>query len=159
MTGRGPTDTGWGTRIPAVSRLAGAACAAIAAALVLAQCSAGGSDAAGVAAGSPFASRVGSLIQADSLANTVIGGHDRTSLSFRFRAQWTGSVTSVRVYLISNNNATGRTGYSLGNGGRRSGSLRAPARRGAPHPAGPLHSAAPTPPPSSGGNSLLLTTR
>lgn len=155
MTGRGPTDTGWGTRIPAVSRLAGAACAAIAAALVLAQCSAGGSDAAGVAAGSPFASRVGSLIQADSLANTVIGGHDRTSLSFRFRAQWTGSVTSVRVYLISNNNATGRTGYSLGNGGRLRVSLRADAGR-APHVPTGRDLAAATFRPISAGNFPLV---
>jgi hypothetical protein len=123
--------------MPAVRRLGAAVCVAIAAVLVLAQCSAGGSGAAGVAAGSPFASRVGSLIQADSLANTVIGGHDRTSLSFRFRAQWTGSVKSVRVYVITDNNATGRSGYSLGNEGRLRVSLRADAGR-APHvPTGP----------------------
>jgi hypothetical protein len=144
--------------MPAVHRLATAACVAIGAGLVLAQCSAGGSDAAGVAAGSPFASRVGSLIQADSLGNTVIGGRDRTSLSFRFRAEWTGSVKAVRVYVITDNNSTGRTGYSLGNGGRLRVSLRADAGR-APHvPAGPDLAAA-TFRPISAGNFPLVQLR
>src|SRR3954452_24838036 len=104
---------------------------------------------------SPFASRLGSLIQADSLANTVIGGHDRKSLSYRFRAQWTGSVKSVRVYVITDNNSTGRTGYSLGNGGRLRVSLRADAGR-APHvPTGPDLAAA-TFRPISAGNFPLV---
>ena len=59
--------------------------------------------------------RVGSLVQADALGNTVIGGDDRTQLSFRFRATWTGSVVAVRVYVIKNVN--GRSGYSNGTGG------------------------------------------
>jgi hypothetical protein len=59
--------------------------------------------------------RAGALVQADSLGNTVIGGPDRSSLTFRFRAKWTGSVTAIRCYVIKNVN--GRTGYSLGDGG------------------------------------------
>jgi hypothetical protein len=137
MIGRGPRDTGRRRRMPGVSRLAAAACPAIVAAFALAQCSAGGSDAAGVAAGSPFASGPGSLIQADDLGNTVVGGEDRVSLAYRFRAGWTGSVAAVRFYVITDRNASGRTGYSLGNGGRMRVSLRADSGR-APHvPTGP----------------------
>ena len=59
--------------------------------------------------------RAGAIVQADSLGNTVIGGPDRSSLTFRFRATWTGSVVAIRCYVIKNVN--GRTGYSLGDGG------------------------------------------
>jgi len=59
--------------------------------------------------------RLGSLVQADALGNTHIGGPGRTALAFRFRATWTGSVAAVRFYIIRN--VRGRTGYSDGNGG------------------------------------------
>jgi hypothetical protein len=60
--------------------------------------------------------RPGSLVAADSLANTRIGGPFGTVLAFRFRAQWTGSVEAVRFYVIMN--TRGRQGYSGGTGGR-----------------------------------------
>ena len=69
------------------------------------------------------AHRTGSLVQADALGNTVIGGPYRTMLTFRFRATWTGSVVAVRVYVIRNVN--GRTGYSAGNEGRMRVALQA----------------------------------
>jgi hypothetical protein len=59
--------------------------------------------------------RPGSLVAADSLANTRIGGPFGTVLAFRFRAQWTGSVRAVRCYVILN--TRGRQGYSGGTGG------------------------------------------
>lgn len=60
--------------------------------------------------------RPGSLVGADSLANTRIGGPFGTVLAFRFRAQWSGSVEAVRFYVILNTH--GRQGYSGGTGGR-----------------------------------------
>jgi hypothetical protein len=66
-------------------------------------------------AASARAYRAGALVQADSLGNTVIGGPDRSSLTFRFRAMWTGSVAAIRCYVIKNVN--GRSGYSLGDMG------------------------------------------
>jgi hypothetical protein len=89
------------------------ACAAIPLIVVAAACSSsgsnGGSTATSAAAGSL---RSGSFVQADALGNTVIGGSDRTSLAFRFRATWTGSVSAIRCYVIKNVN--GRSGYSSG---------------------------------------------
>ena len=72
----------------------------------------------------------GSLIQADALGNTVIGGSDGTSLAFRFRAAWTGSAVAARFYVIRNTN--GRSGYSLGDGGTMRVALRADSGR-SPH--------------------------
>lgn len=60
--------------------------------------------------------RPGSLVAADSLANTRIGGPFGTVLAFRFRARWTGPVRGVRFYVIVN--VRGRRGYSGGTGGR-----------------------------------------
>jgi hypothetical protein len=76
------------------------------------------------------AHRTGSLVQADALGNTVIGGPYRTALTFRFRATWTGSVVAVRIYVIRNVN--GRTGYSAGDEGRMRVALQADSGR-APH--------------------------
>jgi hypothetical protein len=59
--------------------------------------------------------RPGSLVAADSLANTRIGGPYGTALAFRFRAGWTGTVRAVRFYVIVNNRA--RRGYSGGTWG------------------------------------------
>jgi hypothetical protein len=56
-----------------------------------------------------------SIVAADSLANTQIGGPDSTVLAFRFRAQWTGVVRAVRFYVVVN--SEGRVGYSGGTGG------------------------------------------
>jgi hypothetical protein len=78
--------------------------------------------------------RIGSLIQADALGNTVIGGSDGTQLSFRFRATWTGSVVGVRSYVIKNVN--GRTGYSSGNGGTMRIALQGDGGRGRHVPTG-----------------------
>jgi hypothetical protein len=89
------------------------ACAAVPLIVVAVACSSsgsnGGSTATSAAAGSL---RSGSFVQADALGNTVIGGSDRTSLAFRFRATWTGSVSAIRCYVIKNVN--GRSGYSSG---------------------------------------------
>jgi hypothetical protein len=72
----------------------------------------------------------GSLVEADALANTRIGGPFHTALAFRFRATWTGRVTGVRFYIITN--PSDRTGYSGGDGG----SLRVTL---APDSGGPRH--------------------
>jgi hypothetical protein len=80
------------------------------------------------------ANHIGSLVQADALGNTVIGGFDRTQLSFRFRATWTGSVVAVRVYVIKNVN--GRSGYSQGNGGTMRVALQADGGQGRHVPTG-----------------------
>ena len=68
------------------------------------------------ASAGPALGRHGSLVAADSLANTRIGGPYGTVLSFRFRSHWTGVVRSVRVYVVVNSD--GRDGYSGGTGGR-----------------------------------------
>jgi hypothetical protein len=57
----------------------------------------------------------GSLVAADTLSNTTIGGPHATVLSFRFRARWTGPVRGVRCHIILN--PSGRQGYSGGTGG------------------------------------------
>jgi hypothetical protein len=90
---------------------------AVACALVpfLSACSSCGSESRARPSEERRVHRIGSLVQADALGNTVIGGPDRTALAFRFRASWTGSVEAVRVYLIRNVN--GRTGYSGGDEG------------------------------------------
>lgn len=110
---------------------------------MVASCSSNGSDHAStrVEAASrtpPPASayREGSLAQADSLGNTVIGGPDRGSLTFRFRAAWTGSVTAIRCYVIKNVN--GRTGYSLGDGGTMRVAMQADSGRKPHVPVGRL---------------------
>jgi hypothetical protein len=77
---------------------------------------------------------IGSLVQADALGNTVIGGSDHTQLAFRFRATWTGSVAAVRVYVIKNVN--GRSGYSEGNGGSMRVALQADGGAGRHIPVG-----------------------
>jgi hypothetical protein len=101
------------------------ACVTMPLVVLASACSSSGSDAksngssasGGIAARatSPFTLGTGSLVQADALGNTVIGGDDRTSLSFRFKATWTGTVKSVRFYVIKNVN--GRSGYSSGSMG------------------------------------------
>jgi len=57
----------------------------------------------------------GSLVSADSLANTRIGGPYGTVLAYRFRSRWTGVVRGVRFYVTVNSD--GRSGYSGGSGG------------------------------------------
>jgi hypothetical protein len=69
----------------------------------------------------------GSLVAADALANTRIGGPYGTVLAFRFRSQWTGVVRGARVYVVVNGD--GRDGYSGGTGGRLRVSLVADAGR------------------------------
>jgi hypothetical protein len=67
---------------------------------------------AAAAAGGTSAFSHGSLIGADSLSNTTIGGPRGTVLAFRFRARWTGLVQSVRFHLIFDTGE--RAGYSGG---------------------------------------------
>jgi hypothetical protein len=90
--------------------------------------------AAGVAApggaGPSGATAPGSIVAADSLANTRIGGPFGTVLAYRFRAAWTGEVRSVRFFVIRNTD--GRTGYSGGTGGVLRVAL-APDSGGRPH--------------------------
>ena len=50
-----------------------------------------------------------------SLANTRIGGPYGTTLAFRFRPTWSGSVTGVRFYVVVNSGGEGE--YSGGDGG------------------------------------------
>lgn len=77
----------------------------------------------------------GSLIGADSLSNTTIGGPKGTVLAFRFRARWTGGVRAVRFHVIFNTGE--RVGYSGGTLGvlrvalspDRGGGRHTPARR------------------------------
>jgi len=114
-------------------RLMAAGCAAIAVVLLASTCS-GISDRSNSAAATGGPHRTGSLVQADSLGNTVIGGADRTALAFRFRAAWTGSAVAARFYVITNVN--GRSGYSLGTGGTMRVSLRADSGRAPHRPAG-----------------------
>jgi hypothetical protein len=110
---------------------------------MVASCSSNGSDhastraeAASRAPAPASAYRAGALVQADSLGNTVIGGPNRGSLTFRFRAAWTGSVTAIRCYVIKNVN--GRTGYSLGDGGTMRVAMQADSGRKPHVPAGRL---------------------
>jgi hypothetical protein len=102
--------------------------------VLVAACSSSGSDRA-PASDPTTGARAGSLIQADALGNTVIGGPDRTALAFRFRATWTGTVVAVRCYVIKNVN--GRTGYSEGDGGVMRVALRADSGRRPHVPVGP----------------------
>ena len=101
------------------------ACVTMPLVVLASACSSSGSDAKSngssasgdivARAASPFTLGTGSLVQADALGNTVIGGDDRTSLSFRFKATWTGTVKALRFYVIKNVN--GRSGYSSGSMG------------------------------------------
>jgi hypothetical protein len=58
---------------------------------------------------------IGPRLGADALANTRIGGPYGTTLAFRFRPTWSGSVTAVRFYVVVNSGSTGE--YSGGDGG------------------------------------------
>ena len=88
-------------------------CAAMPLIVLASACSSSGSDNATTANTRTLSA--GSFVQADALGNTVIGGSDRSSLSFRFRATWTGTIAAIRCYVIKNVN--GRSGYSGGDGG------------------------------------------
>jgi hypothetical protein len=113
-------------RIQRLGRPAAVALAAIPVVLLVSTCSSRGADRPDPTASAALVSgahRAGSLVQADALGNTVIGGRDRTSLSFRFRAAWTGSVDGLRFYVITNTSE--RSGYSSGDGGTMRVSLRA----------------------------------
>jgi hypothetical protein len=107
-------------------------CAVIPLVVVASACSSSGSDGAASAAVRTLST--GSFVQADALGNTVIGGSDRTSLAFRFRATWTGTVTAIRCYVIKNVN--GRSGYSGGDGGTMRISLQADSGSSRHVPAG-----------------------
>jgi hypothetical protein len=129
----GSTAAGPRRRIDGFRRPVAAAVAAIPVVLLVSTCSSsadragGAADDASRAALVSGAHRSGSLVQADALGNTVVGGGDRTALAFRFRARWTGSVAAVRFYVIMNVN--GRTGYSSGDGGTMRVTLRADSGR------------------------------
>jgi len=129
------TAGGWWSRIDGISRPLAAALAALPVVLLVSTCSSSDADRSrGAAAATGFAHQTGSLVQADALGNTVIGGSDGTALSFRFRAGWTGSAVALRFYIIKNVN--GRTGYSSGDGGTLRVTMRGDSGR-APHvPAG-----------------------
>ena len=63
------------------------------------------------------ANTFGPLIGADSLDNFHVGGPRDSAFAYRFRAQWTGTVDSVRFYAILNTEERPK-GYSGGTGGR-----------------------------------------
>ena len=73
----------------------------------------------GVAAASSLAAAgtawFGPRLGADALANTPIGGPFGTTLAFRFRSTWNGTVKGVRFYVVVNSHGT--LGYSGGDGG------------------------------------------
>jgi hypothetical protein len=102
-----------------MSRARGAALGAlliVAGGLAIASaCASNDAENAGTSPAPPDAQRPGSLVAADTLSNTTIGGPHGTALAFRFRAQWTGRVRGVRVHVILN--PRGRSGYSGGTGG------------------------------------------
>jgi hypothetical protein len=84
---------------------------------IVSACSSDGSEPPSASAGGPApGARSGSLVAADTLSNTTIGGPKGTVLAFRFRARWTGPVRGVRFHVIIN--PSGRRGYSGGTGGR-----------------------------------------
>ena len=55
----------------------------------------------------------GAGIGSDGLANTVVGGPYGNVVSYRFRAQHSGSLQQIHIYLIPNH-----AGYSAGTGGQ-----------------------------------------
>jgi hypothetical protein len=73
---------------------------------------------------------LGSRVGADALANTRIGGPFGTTLAFRFRSTWSGSVTGVRFYVVVNSGSVGE--YSGGDGGILRVSLVAHGKNGRP---------------------------
>ena len=105
-------------KAPAVLSASAVLIAGAALALVLA--GSGDPDQHGVkslaATGEGRLNRPGSLVAADTLANTRIGGPYGTALAFRFRAGWTGAMRGVRFYVIVDNRR--RQGYSGGTFGR-----------------------------------------
>ena len=111
-----------------------AGCGALAVVLLTATCS-GINERASSAATTGGAHRAGSLVQADALGNTVIGGDDATALAFRFRAAWTGSAVAARFYVIQNTSQ--RSGYSSGTGGTMRLTLRADSGSAPHRPVGP----------------------
>lgn len=111
-----------------------AGCGALAVVLLTATCS-GINERASSAATTGGAHRAGSLVQADALGNTVIGGDDATALAFRFRAAWTGSAVAARFYVIQNTSQ--RSGYSSGTGGTMRLTLRADSGSSPHRPVGP----------------------
>jgi hypothetical protein len=55
----------------------------------------------------------GSAIGMDGLGNTVVGGSDKTSTSYRFRASTSSKLNSMRIYIMGPQYA----GYGAGTGG------------------------------------------
>jgi hypothetical protein len=157
MTRGGPTAAGRRSAIERRRRPIAAACLALAVVLLTTTCSSRGSDRPVGAAALAGGHRSGSLVQADSLGNTVIGGRDGTALAFRFRASWTGSVAALRFYIITNVN--GRTGYSLGDGGTLRVTLKADSGRRPHVPTGPDLASATLRPASAGTFPLVPLTR
>ena len=130
-----------------------AACGALAVVLLTATCSGINERSSSAAALGAGPHRTGSLVQADALGNTVIGGDDGTALAFRFRAAWTGSAAAARFYVIKNTSE--RSGYSSGNGGTMRVSLRADSGRAPHRPVGPPLATATFRPESNGVFPLL----
>jgi hypothetical protein len=142
MSKSGRPVGGWLTRLLRARRVVAAAWALAAVVMLASACSSSGSNHASrgsdpvTGTSAPARGyRAGSLVQADALGNTVIGGPDRTALTFRFRATWTGSVVAVRCYVIKNVN--GRTGYSEGDGGTMRVAMQADSGRKPHVPVGP----------------------
>ena len=129
-----------------------AGCGALAVVLLTATCS-GINERASSAATTGSAHRAGSLVQADALGNTVIGGDDGTALAFRFRAAWTGSAVAARFYVIKNTSQ--RSGYSNGTGGTMLVTLRADSGRSPHRPVGPALASTTFRPASSGAFPLV----
>lgn len=62
----------------------------------------------------PERSFLGNPFAGDTLANLDVGGVDGTRLAYRFRAERSGQLASLRPYIVVN---TSRLGYAAGTGG------------------------------------------
>ena len=79
------------------------------------------------------ASTYGSGLNADALANTVVGGMSLSESSFGFRAHHSGTLTTLRVYLAW---SSLKPGYNAGSGGSLLVRLQSDAVEGGHHPSG-----------------------
>ena len=75
----------------------------------------------------------GSCLNADALANTVIGGSSLSESSFGFRAHHSGALQALRVYLVWSST---KPGYNAGSGGSLLIRLQTDDARGGHHPSG-----------------------
>ena len=96
----------------------------------------------------------GSCLNADALANTVVGGSFLSESSFGFRAHHSGSLQALRVYLVWSST---KPGYNAGSGGSLLIRLQSDVARGGHHPSGVTAGSILEPDPMHNGMFPLLT--